>query len=159
MGSCIPVRREGRMDKDFFGLMIKEQQKQELQKVLSCNQNTAQFGLKLSERDAMELLQSRKTDLKEQERIEFGEGILSKLIYAFCDSPYLFQDNYVEVMEQLQSIFYEYKNETLDELTDDELIERMKDYFDGECQGSIEFLEETCLEMLAGDIRRGSEDE
>ena len=56
-------------------------------------------------------------------------------------------------MEQLQSIFYEYKNETLDELTDDELIEAMKDYFDGQCQGSVEYLEETCLEELAGGIR------
>ncbi len=141
------------MERNMFEIMIKEHQKQELEKILSYNQTTAQYGLKLSEQDTLALLQSRKISLKEQERIEFGEGILSKLITAFCDSPYIYQDNYVEVLEQLQAIFYEYKNETLDELPDDELIELMKNYFDGECQGSIEFLEETCLEKLAGEIR------
>lgn len=102
------------------------------------------------------LMEARKNSLKEQERIEFGEGILTKLIYSFCDSPYIYQDNYVDTMESLQDIFYLYKNESLDELTDDELIDYMKDKFEGECQGSLEHLEDTCLEKFARSIRKGT---
>jgi len=120
-----------------------------------CNSSTEKFGVKLTEQEALQLFKSRISNLRELERVEFGEGILQKLIFAFCDSPYIYQDNYVSTLEALQEIFYEYKNETLDGLTDDELIEFMKEHFDGDCQGSIEYLEETCLEKLARKIRYG----
>jgi len=137
-------------------LLINMSQKHMLQKILDCTQYTEKFGIKLSEKDAHLLLESRKSSLKEQERIEFGEGILPKLIYTFCDSPYIYQGNYVETIGSLQEIFYLYKNECLDELTDEELLTYMKEHFDGDCQGSLEFLEETCLEELAREIRGGS---
>jgi len=101
-------------------------------------------------------LDARKNSLKEQERIEFGGGILPKLIFAFCDSPFIYQDNYVDTLECLQNIFYLYKNESLDELSDDELIEYMKKHFDNDCQGSLEYLEDTCLEDFARSIRVGT---
>ena len=55
------------------------------------------------------------------------------------------------------SIFYEYKNESMDALADDELIEKMQEAFNGECQGSTDYLEETILEELARNIRVGGE--
>ena len=128
----------------------------QIEKVIQCNQYTEKFGVRLSEKEALILMESRKDSLKEQERIEFGEGILPKLIFAFCDSPYIYQDNYVETIATLQDIFYLYKNESLDELTDDELIHYMKQQFDAECQGSLEYLEDTCLEEFARDIREGT---
>lgn len=128
----------------------------QLQKVIQSNQYTQKFGLQLTEEDALELLELRKNSLKEQERVEFGEGILPKLIFAFCDSPYIYQDNYVESIATLQDIFYLYKNESLDELTDDELIAYMKQEFEGKCEGSLEHLEDTSLEQFARTIREGS---
>ncbi|MHC1748209.1 MAG: DUF6323 family protein [Cellulosilyticaceae bacterium] len=125
----------------------------QLQKVVVTNEYTKKFGVSLSETDAKQLLAERKETLKLEERIEFGEGILSKLIFAFCDSPYIYQDNYVETIGRLQEIFYLYKNESLDELTDDELIDFMKKAFNGICEGSLDYLEETSLEKLARDIR------
>ena len=47
-----------------------------------------------------------------------------------------------------------YANESLDELSDDELIEYMKKHFDDDCQGSLEYLEDTCLEDFARSIRK-----
>jgi hypothetical protein len=143
------------MDESFF-LNSLEQNKRQLQKMISCNQYTEKFGVRLSEEEAGLLLIARKNSLKEQERIEFGEGILPKLIFTFCDSPFIYQDNYVDTLEALQNIFYLYKNESLDELTDDELLEYMKKHFDGECQGSLEHLEDTCLEKFARKIRNMS---
>lgn len=143
------------MDDNIFSMIVVGQQKQELQKVVACNEYTQKFGVCLSEQEAIQLLQSRKENLREQERIEFGEGILSKLIFNFCDSPYIYQDNYLETIEALQEIFYLYKNESLDELSDDELITYMKVQFDGDCQGSLEFLEDTSLEKFCREIREG----
>lgn len=126
--------------------------------IKAVDEYAGQFGLSLSEAEVGLLLSERKQSLKKQERVEFGEGILSRLIYAFCDSPYIYQDNFADTLGRLQEIFYLYKNESLDELTDDELIEFMKREFDGICQGSLDHLEDTSLEKFARAIRFGSFD-
>lgn len=145
------------MEEELFRLMLEGNKKQELNRINNCNQYTEKYGLVLSEQDTLTLLKNRQNNLKEQERVEFGEGILTKLIYAFCDSPYIYQDIYMETLSQLQEIFYLYKNESLDEFSDDELIDYMRVAFNGVCQGSLEYLEDTCLEMLARDIRSRSD--
>lgn len=141
-----------RMDeKKYFELLISGEYQMEA--VLKCNDYTQKFGLTLTKEDVMTLINERKDSLKEQQRVEFGEGILPKLIFSFCDSAYITQDNYVETICMLQDIFYLYKNESLDELNDDELVEFMKDTFEHECQGSLEYLEDTKLEEFARNIR------
>ena len=47
------------------------------------------------------LINKRFEALKNTGRIEFDEGILKKLIEAFCDSPYIMQNNYEETLEEL----------------------------------------------------------
>lgn len=129
----------------------------QLKKVKAANEYTKGFGLVLSDEEAALLLNERKEVLKEQQRVEFGEGILPKLLYTFCDCPYIYQDNYVDTIGRLQEIFYFYKNESLDEITDDELIDFMKEQFEGPCQGSLDYLEDTSLEKLARRARFGDE--
>ena len=121
--------------------------------VMDTNQYTQRFGLMLSEQEAELLVKEQTEVLKEQQRIEFGKGVLEQLIFAFCDSNFISQDNYAETIQRLQEIFYLYKNESMDELTDDELIEFMREAFDGKCQGSLDYLEDTCLEEFAREIR------
>lgn len=140
---------------DMFELMLAEQQKQEIQKIISYNDNTRKYGLVLTEEDVKELVVSRKESLKEHQRVEFGDGILPDLIYAFCDSSYIHKENYAETLMQLQDIFYLYKNELQDELTDSELIEFMRRQFDDICFGDLEYLQGTCLERLARAVRAG----
>ena len=149
------MERNNYMDENMFLSILGKGQFQ-IEKVTDCNQYSQKFGVQLSKKDAMMLLDARKNSLKEQERVEFGGGILPKLIFAFCDSPFIYQDNYVDTLESLQDIFYLYKNESLDELTDDELIGYMKKHFDNDCQGSLEYLEDTCLEDFARSIREGT---
>ena len=116
-------------------------------------QKTQQFGLVLTEQDAKLLVEARGEELRRQQRMEFGESILSKLIFTFCDSEYIFQDNYVETIIRLQEIFYIFKNETMDELTDDELLTFMRKQFENVCHGDLEYLEGTCLSNFARAIR------
>jgi len=149
------LERNDDMDENMF-LSILGKGQYQIEVLTKCNQYSQKFGVSLTEKDALTLLDARKNSLKEQERIEFGGGILPKLIFAFCDSPFIYQDNYVDTLESLQNIFYLYKNESLDELTDDELIDYMKKHFDNDCQGSLEYLEDTCLEDFARSIREGT---
>lgn len=135
---------------NFMQLFSEQNQIRALSKT---NDYTNRYGLRLSEDDIQELLIQRKESLAEQNRVEFGAGILDKIIYAFCDSVYIYQDNYADTIARLQNIFYQYKNESMDELTDDELIELMRNAFDGVCQGSLDYLEETFLDSLAREIR------
>lgn len=125
------------------------------QEIRRCNEFSARFGLILNEEEIAELAQSRSDALKRSGRVEFGGGVLPKLIYAFCDSPYLEQENYAATLEELQEAFYYYKSEALDLYTDDELIEFMVSVFHGRAQGSVEYLAGTSLDELCRYARSG----
>ena len=71
------------MNKNWVELLQKSNQ---LVKVMETNQNTERFGLALTEKDAQLILNERKNVLRKQKRVEFGEGIVPKIIYEFCDS-------------------------------------------------------------------------
>ena len=131
------------------------QNKNQLAKVIETNQYTEQFGLTLLPEDAELILENRKTTLREQHRVEFGEGIVPKLIHEFCDSDYINQSNYVDTIIRLQEIFYLYKNEMNDEITDDELLHLMKEQYELLCFGDLDYLESTCLYDFAEAIRAG----
>ena len=115
------------MGKDW--MMLLQNQQNQLGKVLETNESTEQFGLSLSERDAKLILDERRNSLQEQRRIEFGEGIAPKIIYEFCDSDFIDQNNYVDTVVRLQEIFYLFKNEMQDEITDDELLQWLDEFW------------------------------
>lgn len=127
----------------------------QIQKVMESNQYTEQYGLTLSEQDAEILAQERKSTLIEQKRVEFGESILPRIIYEFCDSAFISQSNYVESLTRLQEIFFLYKNEMLDEISDEELLNFMKEQFETVCFGDFDYLEGTCLDIFAQAVRAG----
>lgn len=127
----------------------------QIQKVMESNQYTEQYGLTLNEQDAEILAQERKSTLIEQKRVEFGESILPRIIYEFCDSAFISQSNYVESLTRLQEIFFLYKNEMLDEISDEELLNFMKEQFETVCFGDFDYLEGTCLDIFAQAVRAG----
>ena len=139
-------------EKNFLELLSEHMK---MQSLIELNQKTEQFGLALTEADTKMLLEMRKHELREQQRVEFGEGILPKLIYAFCDSDYISQYTYVDTIMRLQEIFYLYKNETGDEISDDELLQFMREQYEETCFGDLDYLESTCLQNFAKAIRAG----
>ena len=130
-------------------------QKPAVNALMACNDRTAQYGLSLTEQQATALVQTRTHSLSQTGRIEFGGGIIDKLIMKFCTSPYLYHQNYEQTLHELIEVFYHFKNETLDLVSDDNLIAYMKQSFDGVCQGSIDLLSGRELEHLAHNIRYG----
>ncbi|NLT58849.1 MAG: hypothetical protein GXX99_07805, partial [Clostridiales bacterium] len=123
--------------------------------VIKCNDYTERFGLVLTQAQAIELVETRSVSLRDNGRIEFGGGVIDKIIREFCDSPYLSMQNYAQTLHELIELFYDYKNETMDLIADDDLIEFMKSAFDGVCQGSLELLSGRELYRLARNLRFG----
>ena len=87
------------------------------------------FGLTLPPEAYERLGAERRRALRETRRLELGEGTLPALILAFCDSPYLDQGHWEESLTELQSLFYQFKNETRDALPDAELLAAMARVF------------------------------
>ena len=123
--------------------------------ILSCNEQTKQYELYLSGSEAKELAAVRDESLVRAGRLEFSGGIVKKLILAFYDSPYLSRENYCETLFELIELFYQLKNETMDKVGDDELIDYMRYTYD-QCRGSMEAMQ-TESESMARRIRFGSE--
>lgn len=140
------------MNKDWMVLLQKERQ---AGGIVATNEKAARFGLSVSEQEAGLIVSEGQNALREQRRVEFGEGIAPKIIYEFCDSDFIDQNNYVETIIRLQEIFYQYKNEMLDEISDDELLHFMKEQFEEICFGDLDYLEGTCLNNFAQAIRAG----
>ena len=130
-------------------------EKAQLSGILNTNQYTQKYGLALSRKDAQELMERRKQTLRETRRVEFGKGILPRIIYEFCDSDYISQSDYAKTLARLQEIFFHYKNEMMDEISDDELLHFMKEQFETICEGDLDYLEGTCLNIFAQAVRAG----
>lgn len=125
----------------------------------SCNQISEKFGLSLSQNQIENIEKRRVQTLKETGRIEFGEGVIQKLIYAFCDSPYISASDYEDTLIELQDLFYHFKHESMESLSDDELIEAMAYGFNHKARGSLSYLSETYLEHISRLERGGFTEE
>lgn len=130
-------------------------EQQELDRILACNQASSEYGLSLSLQQAEALVQTGKLALEKTGRIEFGSGVIDKIISAFCTSIYISSRNYEETLHELITLFYDFKNETCDAVSDIQLISFMKNHFDGCCHGSLELLASQALTQLSLHIRSG----
>ena len=133
--------------------LVKEQS---ITQVLQCNEKTAKYQLTLTKQEAELLIDTRQEALKANQRIEIGGGVINKIIDHFKTSPYISQYNYASTISELIDTFYYFKNETLDEISDDDLIELMEELFDGRCHGSIDLLQGREMERIAHNIRYGT---
>ena len=125
------------------------------EEIRRCNDLNQIYGLTLTESDITELVELRGNALRSTGRVEFGGGILPKLIRAFCKSPYVNPYNYATTLAELQDAFYYFKNESEDRFSDDELIEFMANIFNGQAHGSTEVLTTISLEELCRWARNG----
>ena len=132
--------------------IINNQTKIEKSKILNCNKFLQNYGISLSQQDAEQIIEKRIETLKQTKRIELGEWVVEKIIKEFCDSAYISQDNFVSTVYELIDIFYYYKNETNDLVSDDELIKFMREYYDSLAYGDLEYLAGTIMEKMKNNI-------
>lgn len=127
----------------------------QVNQIMKTNEESKENGLTLTKEDATALVAARGDTLREERRVEFGDSISPKLIRAFADSSFINQEDYAEIIARLQEIFFLYKNESMDMVSDDELLGIMKNAFENESGGDLEYLEGTALEDFAKSVRAG----
>ena len=142
------------MENSYLEIINKRKQI-EIANIKKCNEYTSKYGLVLSDDEINNILERRKEVLKSTERIELREGIIDNLIKEFCNSQYITKENYVATLYELIDIFYEYKNETMDLITDDELIKFMKKSFDGVAGGDLDYLSGTIMYQMRESLLKG----
>ena len=122
----------------------------------SCNRVTERHGIMLSQQDIQALVLGRLDALQETERVEFGGGVAKDLVLAFAGSAYVSQEDFVETVLELQDLFYEFKNESLEQIPDDDLIGKMRSLFDDVANGDLEYLAEALFDGLGRRVREES---
>lgn len=126
--------------------------------LIAANEISAEYGLTLTENEARELVDVRSRSLRENERVELGSGAILKIIEKFCTSSYLNSQNYAQTLGELLEIFYYYKTETRDKVSDNDLIDAMYALFEGPCHGSTELLAGRDLDTLSRYIKEECDD-
>ena len=119
----------------------------------SCNTTIERYGLSLSLADIQALVVGRVEALRETERVEFGGGVTKELVLAFAGSPHVSQRTFAQRILELQDLFYEFKNESLEQVPDDELVGKMRSLFDDVANGDMEYLAEALFDGLGRHIR------
>jgi hypothetical protein len=136
---------------DSMNIMLREMQINELLRV---NEESQKYGLTLTAAEVKEIIEARNQVLQSYGRVELEMEVTRKLMRHFCASSFINQEDYLATIKDLQEIFYYLKNETEDEIGDDELIAIIKDFFNNSCGGSIELLKERELEAYVRNCRR-----
>lgn len=78
--------------------------------LLKINEKSSAYGLILIEEDVEEIIKSREYSLKTYGRIDLNMDVTKKLINKIYTSQYTDKDDYVEIINDLQDIFYYLKN-------------------------------------------------
>lgn len=128
-----------------------------LSELEACEPENRACGLSLSRQDMLELVELRQEALSQTGRVEFGGGVLPKLMAAFRSSAYVDRENYPRILGELQDAFYAFKNESQDIFSDGELIDWMAEIFNGVAHGSTEILSSISLEQLCRWVRNPQE--
>lgn len=127
--------------------------------LLKINDESSSYGLILTPEDVEEIIKSRGYSLKIYGRIDLNMDVTKKLINKIYTSQYTDKDDYVEIINDLQDIFYYLKNETLDEISDNEIIDIIAEFYEktsGRIDNIQNLTEKFALEYKLG---RVSEDE
>lgn len=114
--------------------------------ILELNEKSQTYGLSLKQEDVKEIIKSRNNTLKSYGRIELDINVTKMIIENLYISQYTDKDDYVDLINDLQEIFYYLKNETLDQISDIEIIEIIDEFYN-KCSGRIDIVQEKSEEF------------
>lgn len=123
--------------------------------ILSLNEVIGQYALQLSEADAKMIAAVDLDSIRDNDRIQFAKSAVLKIIARFSQSSYISQSDFALTIAELTEIFYQVKEESLDGLTDDEVIDVMFHFFEKKSGGDLELLANRDMEALVRCLRNG----
>ena len=140
------------MSEDFNLILTNKNTNMEISKIRECSIFLSKYGLCLSEDELEQIIEKRSEALRRSGRIELEGWIVDKMIKAFCDSSYICQENFADTICDLIEMFYYYKTETKNLISDDELINFMRKYYEEFAHGDLEYLSGEVLEKMKKNI-------
>ena len=114
--------------------------------ILNLNEKSQMYGLTLNKEDVKEIINWRDNTLKSYGRIELNISITKMIIENLYKSQYTDKDDYVYAINDLHEVFYYLKNETLDQISDIEIIDIIDEVYNN-CSGRIDIVQEKCEEF------------
>ena len=139
-------------------MVLYQNDQKNVKNLVSMNEITKDKNLVLSQKEILMLIENKNSTLKDIGRVEIGKSIIDDLVYAFYDSDYIDSDNYFDTINELVNIFYMYQDKFSDYLTDEEIIEYLRNNFD-EMGSSLELLGSVSFDKLNTRIIYGECDE
>lgn len=124
------------MENNILRFTMNDISEQSSKKLMKLNDESINYGLVLSPKDINDIIKHTNETLIKIGRIETSTEALEKIIEIVYSSPYTDKDNYVENINDMQEIFYYFKNQVLDLLSDDKVIEILERTYD-EKRGEI----------------------
>ena len=113
-------------------------------------------GFGLTGQQVAELVEVERLCLARARRVSLGATAASTLIGVFADSPCLAGIDVFEQLTDLMEAFYDLREDFSAQTTDLELIEAMREGFDGEAQGDAALAASLARETLAVQERQAS---
>lgn len=110
------------------------------------NEITEKKDVRLTLKQAEELVLHQNRVLVDCGRIQFYDLILEKILLNFYDSVFIDKYNYFDTLCLMVESFYNIKNETENLIGDDELISFMRKVFDEKANGSVSYMEDIILQ-------------
>ncbi len=121
--------------------------------ILACGPLLKMHGLVLKASDAASIIAARNHALRTHGRIDLDISVTKKFMTAVAPSPYVTQDNYVGVINELYEFFQFLKNNMSDLVGDEEIIQAIIIYFNDYCRGSTEYLMGKGIELILQNYR------
>ena len=118
------------MKNNILKLTMKDLQQETTKKIIKLNDESINYGLILKEKDIEEIMKNTNETLKRIGRIETSTNTLEKIIELVYSSPYTDNDNYIDNIHDMQAVFYYLKSQVLDLLSDDEVIDILREVYD-----------------------------
>ena len=123
-----------------------------INQIIKCNEITSNYGIILSEDDAKQLTTIQQNTLQEVGLIEFDSHIIEYIIITFCDSSFINKYDYLDTISRLVEIFYYYRQEVNELISDEDIIKYLYLAYEGITQGSLDYLGDQQLSKLIDDL-------
>lgn len=104
-------------------------------------------GLSLTVEQVRDIAETEIACLTACERISFGESAAVRLVREFAASSFIVESNAAEVVAELMEAFYELRETFSASITDVEILEALRESFDGDAAGDVDF-----AALLAADL-------
>ncbi len=114
----------------------------------------AEHGLLLTRPDAARLLETSARTLSALGRFELDTGVLCEIARRLAASGLITQEGYVRAVEDLYEAFHSLKNQTSDQVSDEELLDALFAGFT-KYEGSVELVLGRGAERIVENHRRG----